>query len=76
LFSCSRKVNNKGICLSFRLQRESLDSEGVKLIEKERQYLLPLQAVQREIAIDTVDPVVLVDIPRDFAVGHKRPVWA
>jgi hypothetical protein len=65
LFSCSRQVNNKGRCLSFRLQRESLDSEGVKLIERKR---VPSSSstVQREIAIDTVDPVVPVDIPRDF----------
>jgi hypothetical protein len=62
--------------LSFRLQRESLDSEGVKLIEKERQYHSSSSAVQRKIAIDTVDPVVPVNIPRDIAVGHKRPVWA
>jgi hypothetical protein len=27
--------------------------------------------VQRETAIDIVDPI---DIPRDFTVGHKRPV--
>jgi hypothetical protein len=32
--------------------------------------------VQREIAIDTVDPVSLVDITRDIEVGQKRPTWA
>jgi hypothetical protein len=30
--------------------------------------------VQREISIDTFDLVVLVDIPRDLAIGHKIPV--
>jgi hypothetical protein len=28
--------------------------------------------VQREIAIDTVDPVAPFDIPRDITVGHQR----
>ena len=34
--------------------------------------------VQRETTepIDLVDPVALVDIPRDIAVGRKRPAWA
>jgi hypothetical protein len=39
----------------------------------------PPLAVQRETTIDPldlVDPVNPVDIPRDIAVGHKRPVWA
>jgi hypothetical protein len=46
------------------------------LRRRKRQIPSPPSAVQREIAIDTVDPVVPVGIPRDFAVGHKRPVWA
>jgi hypothetical protein len=36
----------------------------------------PPSAVQRETTIDPVDPVdpvAPVDIPRDIAVGHKRP---
>ena len=36
----------------------------------------PPSAVQRETTIVPVDPVVLVDVPRDIAVGHKRPAWA
>jgi hypothetical protein len=28
------------------------------------------------IDIDTIDLVVPADITRDFAVGHKRPLWA
>jgi hypothetical protein len=39
----------KGRCLSFRLQRESLDSEGVKLFEKKEETIpSPPSAVQRE----------------------------
>jgi hypothetical protein len=26
--------------------------------------------------IDLVDPVAPVDVPRDIAVGQKRPTWA
>jgi hypothetical protein len=26
--------------------------------------------------METVDPVHLVDVPRDIAVGQKRPAWA
>jgi hypothetical protein len=37
-----------------------------------RYYPLP-STVKRETIID---PVALVDIPKDFAIGHKRPVWA
>jgi hypothetical protein len=52
-------------------QRES------KLFEKkEKTNTFSPSAVQRETTIDTVDPVVPVDIPRDFTVSHKRPVWA
>jgi hypothetical protein len=42
----------------------------------------PPLAVQRETTIVSVDPIVPVDpvtpfdIPRDIAVGHKRPSWA
>jgi hypothetical protein len=36
----------------------------------------PPPAVQRETIIIPVDPVTLVDIPRDIAVGHKRLAWA
>jgi hypothetical protein len=42
----------KGRCLSFRLQRESLDSEGVKLFEKKEETIpSPPSAVQRETTI-------------------------
>jgi hypothetical protein len=61
----------KGRCLSFRLQRESLDSEGVQLFEKKEETIpSPPSAVQRETTIDPVDPV---DVPKDIVVGHKRP---
>ena len=73
------QVNNtrKGRCLSFRLQRESLDSEGVKLFEKKEETVpSPPSTIQREIVIDLVDPVSPVDVPRDIAVGHKRHAWA
>jgi hypothetical protein len=38
-------------------------------------------AVQRETVepidqIDLVDPVAPVDVPRDIAIGRKRPAWA
>ena len=39
----------------------------------------PPSAVQRETVIDPVDPVdpiAPIDVPRDIAVGHKRPAWA
>jgi hypothetical protein len=70
----------KGRCVSFKLQRESLDSEGVKLFEKKEETIpSPPSTVQMEKTIDPVDPVSpvsLVDIPRDIAVGHKRLAWA
>jgi hypothetical protein len=57
--------------IAFRRSRESqmeIDSETVPS---------PPSAVQRETVIDPVDPVVPpVDVPRDIAVGHKRPAWA
>ena len=36
----------------------------------------PPSAVQRETVIEPVDPVAPVDVPRDIAIGHKRPTWA
>ena len=39
----------------------------------------PPSTVQRETITDPVDLVylvALVDVPRDIAVGHKRPSWA
>ena len=59
--------------IAFQRSRESqieIDSEIVPS---------PLSAVQRETVIDLVDPVdpiALVDVPRDIVVGHKRHVWA
>jgi hypothetical protein len=38
----------------------------------------PPSVVQRETSIDVVDPVDPIgptDVPRDIAVGHKRPTW-
>ena len=55
-------------------QRESLDSERVKLFEKKEETIpSPPSTTQRE---TTIVPVAPVDIPRDIAVGHKRPAWA
>ena len=52
-------------------QRES------KLFEKKKKTnTFSPSAVQRETTIDAIDSFVPVNIPRDFAVGHKRPVWA
>jgi hypothetical protein len=52
-------------------------SEGVKVFEKKEEIVpSPPSAVQKETTIDPVNPVALVDIPRNIAVGHKRPVWA
>ena len=52
-----------------RLQRES------KLFEKkEKTNTFSPSAVQRETTIDAIDSFVPVNIPRDFAVGHKRTV--
>jgi hypothetical protein len=56
--------------IAFRRARESqmeIDSETI---------LSPPSTVQREIAIVPVDPVALVDVPRDIVVGHKSPAWA
>ena len=70
----------KGRCLFFRLQRESIDLEGVKLFNK-KEEIVPSSpsTVQRETTIDPIDLVDLVapvDVPRDIVVGHKRPAWA
>jgi hypothetical protein len=52
-------------------------SEGVKLFEKKEEAVpSPTSAVQRRTIIDPVYPVAPVDVPRDIAVGHKRPSWA
>jgi hypothetical protein len=62
--------------IAFQRSRESqmeIDSETIPS---------PPSTVQRETTIIPVDPVVPVDpvapvdIPRDIAVGHKRPSWA
>jgi hypothetical protein len=48
-------------------------SEGVKIFEKKEETIpSPPSTVQRETAIDLVDLVDPVDVPRDIAVGHKR----
>jgi hypothetical protein len=63
------QVKNKEDVFPSKLHRES------KLFEKkEKKNTFSPSAVQRETTIDTVDPVVPVDIPRDFTVGHKMPV--
>jgi hypothetical protein len=36
----------------------------------------PPSAIQRETVTDPVDPIAPFDVPRDIAVGHKRPSWA
>jgi hypothetical protein len=59
--------------ITFRRSRESqmeIDNEIVPS---------PPSTVQRETVIDPVDlvdPVAPVDVPRNIAVGHKRPTWA
>jgi hypothetical protein len=35
----------------------------------------PPSVVQRNIVTDPVDPIDLVEVPRDIAAGHKRPTW-
>jgi hypothetical protein len=44
--------------------------------KKEETITSPSSAVQRETIIDPVDHVSPVDLPRDIAVGQKRPAWA
>jgi hypothetical protein len=64
-------------CLSFRIERESLESEGVKLFEKKEETIpSPPSTFQRETTVDSADPVALVDISRDIVASHKRPSWA
>jgi hypothetical protein len=51
-----------------------IDSE-----KNEEKIPSPPSTIQRETIIDLVDPVDLiapVDVPKDIAVGHKRPSWA
>jgi hypothetical protein len=74
---CLQVSNTGKRCLSFRLQRASLDSEGVKLFEKKEETIpSPPSAVQRVTTIDPVDLVAPVDVHRDMAVGRERPTWA
>jgi hypothetical protein len=57
-----------------RKYQMEIDSE-----KKEDTIHSPPSAVQRETGIDpvdSVDPVAPVDVPRDIAVGQKRPTWA
>jgi hypothetical protein len=42
---------------------------------RKRRYLLPLQRFRGRIT-DPVDPIAPVDVPKDIAVGQKRPTWA
>jgi hypothetical protein len=44
--------------------------------KKEETITSPPSTVQRETITDPVDPVAPVDVPRDIAVGQKRPAWA
>jgi hypothetical protein len=56
--------------IAFRRSKEyqmDIDSEKVHF---------PHSTVQRETTIVPVNPVDLVDVPRDIAVGHKMPYWA
>ena len=69
------RLTNKGISLYFRLQRESLHSEGVKLIEKERQYLLLFQQFRGRQDIIPLNLVALVDMFTDIAVRHKKACY-
>jgi hypothetical protein len=55
-------------------------SERVKLFEKKEETTpSPPSTVQRETIIDLVDPIdpiALVDVPRNIAVAQKRHAWA
>jgi hypothetical protein len=56
--------------IAFQRSRESqmeIDSETIPS---------PPLTIQRETNIIPVDPVASVDMPKDFAVGHKRHAWA
>jgi hypothetical protein len=63
--------------MAFKRSREShmeIDNE-----KKEEIVPSPPSTVQRETItdlVDPVDPVAPVDVPRDIAVGQKRPAWA
>jgi hypothetical protein len=39
----------------------------------QREPVEPMETVE---PVDPVDPVDHVDVPRDIAVGRKRPAWA
>jgi hypothetical protein len=43
--------------------------------KKEEIVPSPPSAVHRETMIDLVDPVAPIDVPKDIAVGQKRPAW-
>ena len=56
--------------IAFQRSRESqmeIDSEIVPS---------PPSTVQRETIVDPVNPVAPIDVPRDIAVGQRRPAWA
>jgi hypothetical protein len=63
--------------MAFRRSKEyqmEIDNE-----KKKETVPSPPSSFHRKIAtnpIDPVDPVALVDVPRDIAVVHKRPAWA
>jgi hypothetical protein len=59
--------------LSLRKRYPFKDPENIIWRLTKRQYLLPPSTVQRETIIDPVDLVAPVDVPKDIAVGHKRP---
>jgi hypothetical protein len=67
----------KGRCLSFKLERESLESERVKLFKKKEETIpYPPSIIHRETIIDPVDPVdpvAPVDVPIDIVTGQERP---
>jgi hypothetical protein len=56
--------------IAFQRSRESQMEIDNKIVPS------PPSTIQRETTIIPTDPVAPVDIPRDIAVGHKRPVWA
>jgi hypothetical protein len=63
----------KGRCLSFRIERESLDLEGVKLFDKKEETIpSPPSTIHRETIIDLVDPVDPVNhvAPTDDSHRH------
>jgi hypothetical protein len=59
--------------ISFRRSRESqmeIDNE-----KKEETTPSPPSTIKRETITDPIDPVALVDVPRDIVVRQKRPAW-